>query len=215
MTEHYFSREPSAPHSRRLIEFRTGDEVYRFWTDRGVFSRERVDRGTRLVLEGIEVPPAGRFLDLGAGYGVIGIVLARRAPKARVDLVEQNRRAAALARENLALNGVTNARVLEGDGFEPVAGQVYRLIVTNPPLRAGRALVQSWIDQAYDHLALGGRLYMVARTSQGARTLQALVARRFGSVVEAAKGGGFRLFYGERAEAAPAGSSPAGPSPAE
>ncbi|HEY8532099.1 MAG TPA: methyltransferase [Limnochorda sp.] len=208
MAEHYFTREPSAPHSRRLIEFRSGDEVYRFWTDRGVFSRERVDRGTRLVLEEIETPPAGRFLDLGAGYGVIGIVLARRAPGAEVDLVEQNRRAAALARENLLLNGVTNARVLEGDGFEPVAGQVYRLIVTNPPLRAGRALVERWIDQAYDHLAPGGRFYMVARTSQGARTLEGLVARRFGSVVEAAKGGGFRLFYGERREEGRGGRAP-------
>lgn len=210
MAEHYYTRDPSAPHSRRLIQFRTKDELYRFWTDRGVFSRERVDRGTRLVLDEMELPPSGRFLDLGAGYGVIGIVLARRSPQAQVDLVEQNRRAAALARQNLALNGVPNARVLEGDGFKPVAGQVYQLIVTNPPLRAGRALVQSWIDQAYDHLAPGGRFYLVARTSQGARTLQGLVARRFGSVVEAAKGGGFRLFYGERAGAAPSCPAPDG-----
>lgn len=211
MAEHYYTREPSAPHHRRLIQLRTGDELYRFWTDRGVFSRERVDRGTRLVLEGIEAPPSGRFLDLGAGYGVIGIVLARRSPQAQVDLVEQNRRAAALARQNLALNGVTNARVLEGDGFEPVAGEAYRLIVTNPPLRAGRALVQGWIDQAFDHLTPGGRFYLVARTSQGAKTLQGLVAQRFGSVVEAAKGGGFRLFYGERTVSqAPAGPPPEG-----
>lgn len=198
--EHYYTEEPKVPHDRRLIHFEAGAERYQFWTDRGVFSRQRVDRGTRLLLAEIEIPPAGRFLDLGAGYGVIGIVLASRAPEAWVDLVEKNRRAAALARVNLALNGVTNARILEGDGFEPVAGQRYHLIVTNPPLRAGRALVEHWMDQAYRHLVPGGRFYMVARTSQGARTLERLVARRFGSVVEAAKGGGFRLFYGERGE---------------
>lgn len=198
MDDHYFARDPRAPHDRRLIELRLRDEHYRFWTDRGVFSRGRVDRGSRLVLEGVELPPQGRFLDLGAGYGVLGIVLARRRPRARVDLVEQNRRAAGLARENLRLNGVTNARVLEGDGFAPVAGERYELIVCNPPLRAGRRLIQSWIDQAWDHLTPGGRLYLVARTRQGALTLEDLVARRFGSVVEAARGGGFRLFYGQR-----------------
>ncbi|BAS27080.1 class I SAM-dependent methyltransferase [Limnochorda pilosa] len=198
MDEHYYTEEPQAPHDRRLIELNLGGERYRFWTDRGVFSRARVDRGTRLVLEGIEPPAAGAFLDVGAGYGVLGIVLARRRPEARVDLVELNRRAAALARENLALNGVSNARVLEGNGFEPVSGRVYDLVVSNPPLRAGRDLVRRWIDQAFDHLSPGGRLYLVARTHQGAASLEKLVARRFGSVVEAAKGGGFRLFYGER-----------------
>jgi 16S rRNA (guanine1207-N2)-methyltransferase len=197
-TAHYFSPAPAAPARPGAIEFRDRGRVYRFRTQGGVFSRRAVDRGTRLLLETVEVAGAPRVLDLGCGYGAAGIVAASRAPEAHVTLVDINPRAVALAQENVALNGVANADVRLGDGCAPVAGERFDLVLFNPPIRAGRAVVVRLLAEAAAALAPGGRLYLVARTQQGARTLGRLMRDLYGAVAEVARGGGFRVFEGRR-----------------
>ena len=137
---------------------------------------------------------ADGVLDLGCGYGAVGIVLARRAPAARVTLVDINPRAVALAVENIALNDVPNAEALCGDGCAPVAGRTFDVIAMNPPIRAGRAVVLRLIDEACACLNRTGRLYLVARTSQGAQTLGRLMGERFARVAEVERGGGYRVY---------------------
>jgi 16S rRNA (guanine1207-N2)-methyltransferase len=160
-----------------------------------VFSRRAIDRGTRLLLEAVGTPRDARaVLDLGCGYGALGIVLAGRAPRARVTLIDVNPRAAALAAANIRDNGLSNAEALAGDGCAPVGDARFDLILLNPPIRAGRAVVLRLMREAREHLAPGGRFYLVARTSQGARTLARRLAEIFGRVGEVERGGGFRVY---------------------
>jgi 16S rRNA (guanine1207-N2)-methyltransferase len=193
-TDHYFSEKPAARGGRQIIEADLRGFHLRLVTEAGVFSRERVDRGTRLLVKHVEVRATDRVLDLGCGYGVVGIVAALLAPEGRVTLIDVNQRAAALARQNLALNGIENAAVHQGDGFAPVFGQRFDLIVLNPPIRAGLATLNRLIDEAGAHLAPAGHFYVVGRTKQGVVRLSQKMAEVFGAVDEVAKGGGFRLF---------------------
>lgn len=190
----YFTPLPATQLRSRLIRWLDGDHEFGFRTAAGVFSRGGVDRGTRLLLEAADARGAGAILDLGCGYGVVGVVLAHRAPDARVTLVDVNPRAVALATENIRLNDVPNAEALCGDGCAPVAGRAFDVIVMNPPIRAGRAVVLRLLREARDCLAPSGRLYLVARTNQGAQTLGRLMGEMFTRVAEVERGGGFRVY---------------------
>lgn len=191
---HYFTPRPPDAARRKPVEFRHRGRMFQFLTAPGVFSRAGVDRGSRLLLDTVEPADARSILDLGCGYGVLGIVMGARAPQARVSLVDVNPRAVALARENAALNHVDNAEARCGDGCAAVAGEAFDLVLFNPPIRAGRAVVLRLLREARDCLAPRGRLYLVARTQQGARTLGRLMGEIYASVAEVARGGGFRVF---------------------
>lgn len=199
---HYFTPAPPpdegrpAPGRERTIRFEDGGREFRFRTAAGVFSRGGVDRGTRLLLEAVDPAEAGTILDLGCGYGALGIVMAARSPRARVTLVDINPRATALAAANIRDNAAANAEARTGDGCAPVGDERFDLILLNPPIRAGRAVVVRLLGEAHAHLAPGGRFYLVARTSQGARTIARCMGEVFGSVREVERGGGFRVYEG-------------------
>ena len=151
-TDHYFSEQPSAEGGRQIIETELRGFRLRLATEAGVFSRERVDRGTRLLIKHMEVQARDRVLDLGCGYGVVGVVAALLAPESWVTLVDVNRKAAELARQNLALNKIENAEVHQGDSFAPIGDRRFDLIVLNPPIRAGLSVLHRLLGQAADHL---------------------------------------------------------------
>lgn len=199
--EHYFSPEPHAEGGVRSLTLTLRGHDFTFVTEAGVFSRARVDRGTRLMVAEMAIEPTDRVLDLGCGWGVVGLVAARLAPQGRVTLADINARAVELTRANLAANGITNAEVYQSDGYEAVVGQAFDVIALNPPLRAGLAVVHRLIEQGREHLAPGGRFYLVARTQQGALRLAKKMAEVFGDVQEVAKGGGYRVFVCRRPEA--------------
>lgn len=198
--DHYFSERPTARGGRRVITTELRGFRLRLVTEAGVFSREQIDRGTRLLVKHLDVGAADHVLDLGCGYGVVGIVAALLAPEGRVALVDINRRAVALAQQNVTLNAIENAEVLHGDGFAPVHGRSFDLIALNPPMRAGLAVVHHLITQASDHLARGGRFFLVGRTKQGVIRLSQKISDVFGEVREVAKGGGFRLYCAYRTD---------------
>jgi 16S rRNA (guanine1207-N2)-methyltransferase len=127
---------------------------------------------------------------------VLGIVAAARAPQAHVVLVDINPRAVALAEENIARNAAPNAEARCGDGCAPVAGERFDVILYNPPIRAGRQVVLRLLREARARLTPGGRLYLVARTNQGALTLGRLAGEIFAGVTEIERGSGFRVFEG-------------------
>ena len=154
-----------------------------FATDAGVFSKDRIDRGTRELLKAltVRIRPGQRVLDLGCGYGPIGIVLGALEPDAHVTMVDINQRACDLARQNLAANGIANAEVVCGDFAEAVGERTFDVIVTNPPIRAGRSVLRSMIDWAHAHLVPGGELFLVVRTRQGAASLRKYMDAVFGN----------------------------------
>lgn len=197
-SEQYFTAQPSAASAPGQVRWRLPDLEVSFWTDRGVFSKGKVDRGTDLLARVMQLPERGDILDLGAGYGPLGIVAALRYPQARVTLVEINERAAALAERNLALNGVSNAEVLVGDAPEVLGERQFDAVITNPPLRAGKASVRRLLADARRRLRPGGSLWLVARTKQGAKTLARDLEELFTRVEEVELGSGYRVYRGER-----------------
>ena len=196
--EHYFSSQPTSGHRWREIVADLGGRGMRLLTDAGVFARGGIDRGTRRLIENLAVPPgARRLVDLGCGYGPIGLALAAMAPMAEVYLVDVNERACELARLNAANNGLSNAIVRLGSGLSALEG-AFDLIATNPPIRAGKRVVYGLMAEAAERLRPGGELWVVARTAQGALSLARELRRLFPEVEEMAKGGGFRVYRARR-----------------
>lgn len=196
--EHYFTPNPSAHGRPRHFTVVLRGQEFTLATEAGVFSRERVDRGSRLLIAHMMVAPADQVLDLGCGYGIVGLVAARLAPQGRVTMVDINARAVRLAQANLQANGIRNAEVLLGDGFSPVAGRRFEAIAINPPVRAGFGLIHRLIEEAQEHLRAGGRFYLVGRTRQGVKRLAEKMRLVFGDVEEIAKGGGYRVYLALR-----------------
>ena len=165
MSDHYYTENPGSEHDFRTVRCSALGVEAEFLTDAGVFSRDGLDTGTRALLEALP-EPAGRVLDLGCGWGAVGVLMGKRWTKAEIVMTDINRRAAELARRNLAQNGVT-AQVFDGDGFENVPGD-FDLIATNPPIRAGKAAIYALFADAKARLRPGGELYIVIRKQQGA-----------------------------------------------
>lgn len=198
MSEHYYTHRPGAAHEERTVRAHLRGMDFTFITDAGVFSRDRIDFGTQLLIEAMRFDPAARILDLGCGYGAIGIVAARLAPLGYVWMVDVNERAVELARRNLRANRVQNAEARAGDGLEPVRGTAFDVILTNPPVRAGKAVVYRLIDEAYEALAPGGSLWVVIQNKQGAPSMKRKLAERFGTVADVARKAGYHVYQATR-----------------
>ena len=193
MGEHYFAPRPKAMRRPEQIRFEVRGHAFTFRTDAGVFSRGEIDRGTELLLAALEIGPCELILDLGCGYGVIGIVAARLSEGGRIIMTDVNERAVALARTNVTANGIDNAEVRLGNLYEPVADMAFDHIVCNPPIRAGRGVVDRIVSEAPAHLLEGGRLWLVARTRQGADSLRHRMAATFGAADIVKRGSGFKV----------------------
>ncbi|OUM95042.1 MAG: 16S rRNA methyltransferase [Thermobacillus sp. ZCTH02-B1] len=180
MTEHYYTKSPRSESDRRRFEAVLRGRRLTFETDAGVFSRSGVDFGSRLLIETAEIPDGARVLDVGCGYGPIGLAIAASLPNARVTMVDINERAVELARANAGLNGIRNVTVLESDLLEAVRGQTFDAVLTNPPIRAGKAVVHRIFAEAREVLAPGGALWVVIRKQQGAPSATAKLEELFG-----------------------------------
>jgi 16S rRNA (guanine1207-N2)-methyltransferase len=198
LTEHYFTPEPRAPHEVREFAAVLRGHRLLFQTDANVFSRDRVDPGTSLLIKAMQVPAAGNVLDLGCGYGPVGIAAAKVAPGASIYMVEINERAAALARANVARNEVGNAEVRVGDGLAAVAGIAFDVVLTNPPIRAGKQVIYAMVDGARAALREGGTLWVVIQTKQGAPSMKKKLAETFGNVEDVERQSGYHVFVARK-----------------
>lgn len=199
MSEHYFSNNPSSKHNFQEINLEFRGMQFRFKTDAGVFSKSKVDLGTKLLLKAVSaLSGPKRILDLGCGYGVIGITVAKLFPESSVYMVDINERAVQLAVENAAANQVSNVIIKAGEGFQPLAGVDFHLILTNPPIRAGKQVIYGMVDDAYKSLAIGGFLAAVIMTRQGSKSLAHKMEESFGNVNEWEKGSGYRVLASQR-----------------
>lgn len=196
MDEHYFTEKPRSRIKYGLIRARLRGGDYEFLTASGVFSCKKIDRGTALLAEKMIIKDGSKVLDLGCGYGVLGIVAARIGRDVKVILTEINRRAANLAEKNLERNAVSNAEVRRGSFYEPVPGEVFDVILCNLPMSAGLKVVYRIIEESKDHLAEEGSLQVVVR--RGAGRIKEKMHATFGNVTTLAKKGGYRVFLSEK-----------------
>ena len=190
MPDHYYTESPNSAHDERRVAVNALGNELTFVTDAGVFSRDGLDRGTEVLLEALP-PLAGRVLDLGCGWGAVGVALGRRYPELEIVMTDINSRAVELARRNLAENRVRGT-VLQGDGFAAVEGR-FDAIVTNPPIRAGKAVIYSLFNQAREYLKPGGALYVVIRKQQGAPSALKYLKKIYAQAVTVGRGSGFHV----------------------
>lgn len=196
MSDHYYARQPTAASKRQAFELHIRGCRLTLATDSGVFSKRGLDYGSRFLIECLDVPSGARVLDVGCGYGPIGLVAALLTPDGHVDLFDINERAVELARYNAEFNGIANAAVYQSDGLAAAAGKSYDVIVTNPPIRAGKAVVHRIYEQAAHHLAPEGSLWVVIQNKQGAPSTRAKLQALFGEngVTEVGKDKGYRVY---------------------
>lgn len=203
--QHYFDADPAARSRPASVDLVLPDVHLRLDTDRGVFSADRVDLGTRVLLESVPAPPArGRLLDLGCGYGPVALAMAARAPEAEVVGVDVNSRAVELARGNAAKNHLDNVdfQLVAADGSPagedpPQAGAAagpFDAIWSNPPIRVGKpalhALLRTWLGR----LAPGGQAHLVVQRNLGADSLHRWLEQEAGLATErAASRAGYRI----------------------
>lgn len=170
--EQYFTNNPNLKSELRTIIYKHEGEILTFFSDNGVFSKDKLDFGSTLLLDTIfnNVHTDNLdILDVGCGYGYIGISMAK-LKKAHVTMCDVNKRALHLARKNAQENGVESlCQVLESNMYENITG-IYDLIITNPPIRAGKNVVYGILDGARDYLKEDGELWTVIRKDQGAKS---------------------------------------------
>ncbi|MEY8749067.1 class I SAM-dependent methyltransferase [Alkalicoccobacillus gibsonii] len=192
MSEHYYSNKPSTPSEQKTWSTELRGFSLRLTSDRGVFSKHEVDFGSRTLIEHFQFPEVeGDLLDVGCGYGPIGLTLAKADPERTVHLLDVNERACTLARMNARQNRVENVLVFESDGFDKVPHEEYAAILTNPPIRAGKATVFSIYEQAHAHLKSGGELWVVIQKKQGAPSTLEKLRQLFGEVETVEKNKGY------------------------
>ena len=199
--DHYFTRAPRSPERFRIIRDTLRGRPWAFRVASGVFAGRGIDPGTRLLVETMRIGPDDRVLDLGCGYGAVGLTAAALAVKGQVWLIDTNERAAMLAQTNAADHGLPNVHVMVGDGAAAIGSECMDVVATNPPIRAGRRAVAAFVDDGWRVLRPGGRFYLVARTAQGAKTIAKLIAARFGTVTQVGAESGYRVYEARRAPA--------------
>ena len=190
MNDHYYTRTPQSASrpAECTFSYRGIDLV--FTTDAGVFSRGEVDTGTRLLLEALPEEMQGDILDLGCGWGIIGISIARKWPGSRVVMADVNTRALDLSRENAKRNRAEVVCV-ESDGMSALMDRSFDAVVTNPPIRAGKQVIYKMFADAATRLKDGGALYLVIRKQQGAESCIKYLETIYGKVEKLDKSGGF------------------------
>lgn len=196
-TDHYFSSSPKSEERFGLVRTALCGRNFEFLTASSVFSKRRIDLGTRLLIESMVLPVEGCVLDIGCGYGAVGIVAASLNPKSRVVMTDVNVRAVRLARRNVELNRVWNAEVRYGRFYEPVEGLVFNCVLSNPPVSAGMDTVKAMVTGAPKVLADKGTFQMVIRSKIGYKALPAAFEETFGNVKVTARGSGFRVLLGQ------------------
>ncbi len=189
MNDQYYTREPSSASRPASCNVLFRGHSLRFETDAGVFSRGELDKGTELLLEALP-PLHGRVLDMGCGWGPVGISLKKHDPTLSLTLVDVNLRALELTQRNAQANGVA-VEVLESDGFSALSDRQFDWVVTNPPIRAGKQVIYRMFADAAACLAPGGGLCLVIRKQQGAESCVAYLKTLFHQVDTLKKSGGF------------------------
>ncbi len=182
LTNHYYTQNPDVLHEEQHWPFTLLGNELLFTTDNGVFSKNRVDYGSRVLLEAFNADktPAGPWLDLGTGYGPIGLALAKQWPERQVTMVDVNELALALARQNAVANQIENVEIKSSDIYANVT-QRYAAIITNPPVRAGKQVVTTMLEEAALHLLPGGTLTVVLQKKQGAPSAKKHMTETFGN----------------------------------
>ena len=214
-TNYYFTEKPEAKSQERELKFKFNGEDFSFISDNAVFSKDRIDMGSKLLLEAYfnELPTLkafdkatyeqisrGKKLDLGCGYGVLGLVVQKFFPEGSILLTDVNERALHLSKKNISRNNIKNAKVRKSDGFKNIQ-EDFDLIITNPPIRTGKDKVHELLIDAKKHLKANGVLVAVIGKKQGASSYGDFLEELFPTYRIILKKKGYTVFFCQTKEA--------------
>lgn len=193
MSEHYYTQRPTVKHDVNVAQEELRGRKYTFLTDAGVFSKKGVDYGSKHLIETMQLKEDAKVLDVGCGYGPIGLAAATMCPRGHVTMVDINERAVELSTENARRNGIVNVSILQSDLLEQVKEQRFDVVLTNPPIRAGKEVVHRIFTDAYDCLVDGGSIWVVIQKKQGAPSAMKKLESLYSEVIEVSKDKGYKI----------------------
>ena len=200
---HYFSEKPEIKSEKRIIKYTIQNKKFEFITDNGVFSKSKVDFGTDLMLneflkKNMNLKSEGiKILDIGCGYGVVSVILKSFYSEASVTLSDVNERALELSEENLKKYNINDYEIIKSNAFEKIEGK-FDVILSNPPIRAGKDTIFKIYTEAYEHLNKDGEFYCVIQTKHGAKSTQKKLVEIFGNCDTVTIDGGYRIFLSKK-----------------
>ena len=167
---HYFINDDNLKHNKKIISITYNNKEIKLYTDNGVFSKEHFDYGSKLLINNfLKEERQGKVLDLGCGYGVIGIILSQNK-NLYIDMVDINNNAVNLTKENLKLNKIENAKSFVSNIYSEIKDK-YDYIITNPPIRAGKETIRSFLFEGQKYLNENGEIWFVMRKDHGVKSM--------------------------------------------
>lgn len=200
MSDHYYSHNPQVESNPDEWNFTLRNKNFQFKTDAGVFSKKEVDFGSRVLIEAFEMfnEDSSPIIDIGCGYGPIGLALAHSFPMREIHMVDVNERAISLAKKNASINRVDNVKIYESSIFENVKEEGFAAVVSNPPIRAGKKIVHGILEDSKEYLKDGGELWIVIQKKQGAPSAMAKMEEVFGNVEVVLKKKGYYILKSKK-----------------
>ncbi len=193
--EHYYSKQQKSKFKIKKVKQKIRGINFGFYTASGVFSKEKIDKGTLVLAENMLVSKNSSILDIGCGIGVLGIIAAKLG--ANVVMSDINKRAVILAKKNIKLNNV-KAEIYQGDLYEPIKNHDFDVILSNPPQTAGKNICFKLIRQSKNYLKNNSNLQLVVRHNKGGKALSDKMKEVFGNVKIIAKKAGYWVYVSVR-----------------
>ncbi|MDD1775921.1 MAG: methyltransferase [Candidatus Methanomethylicus sp.] len=198
-TSHYYSNAPSMSKEKFLLRLCIKGQFIDLASSGGIFSKNKIDLGTLVLIESLTLPENGEILDMGCGYGPIGITVSKIKPLLKVTMVDINPTAVKLARENTERNNVGTIEVLHSDLYDSLGDRTFNAIISNPPLAAGYGVIHPLIEGAFVHLKEGGYLQLVLR--RGTNAIPNKMKAVFGNFELVSKKSGYKVFRSVKTKA--------------
>ena len=193
--EHYYSEQQKSQLKIKRIKQKIKGIEFDFYTASGIFSKDKIDKGTLVFAENIDIKKNSKVLDIGCGIGALGIIAAKFSG-ADVVMSDINKRAVMLAKKNAELNNI-NAEICQGNLYESINYNSFDVILSNPPQNAGKKICFEIIWQSKNYLKIGGNLQIVARHNKGGKSLSGKMQEVFGNVKVIAKKSGYWVYLSE------------------
>ena len=194
---HYFSEKPQSARNETTIEGIIRNKKFTFKTDSGIFSPKKIDKGTKILVEALKLDKNYDILDIGCGYGVVGISIADEVNS--ITMTDINTRAVNLTKKNLKLNnidkyiGEDKITIVQGNLYQNVKNKKYDLIISNPPIKAGKEIIHQIIKEGKEILKQDGSIWLVIQTKHGAKSITKYMEEVYGNVEIITITGGFRV----------------------
>ncbi|MBM2657760.1 class I SAM-dependent methyltransferase [Staphylococcus pseudoxylosus] len=194
---HYYDENPEVESEESLFTYSYDNHDLELVTDAGVFSKGKIDFGSDLLvktfLKTYPPGPTKNIIDVGCGYGPIGLMIAKVSPHHEVTMVDVNQRALNLSRKNKKRNRIDNVEIKESDGLSQVEDNTYDFVLTNPPIRAGKEVVHRILEDAYVKLKLDGEFFVVIQKKQGMPSAKKKMQDTFDNVEVLEKSKGYYI----------------------